>query len=43
VETATQLEFLQGLGCELIQGYYFAKPMPPLEAQKFCLKDVVTD
>jgi len=43
VETAAQLEFLQGLGCELIQGYYFAKPMPPLEAQKFCLKDVVTD
>ena len=28
IETAEQLEFLAELGCELGQGYYFAKPMP---------------
>jgi len=28
VETREQLEFLRGEGCEEIQGYYFARPMP---------------
>ncbi|MDD2972923.1 MAG: EAL domain-containing protein [Lachnospiraceae bacterium] len=28
VETEEQYEFLQSIGCEYIQGYYFAKPMP---------------
>ena len=28
VETREQVEFLRGLGCEYVQGYYFAKPMP---------------
>jgi diguanylate cyclase (GGDEF)-like protein/PAS domain S-box-containing protein len=28
VETAEQLEFLRDEGCEFIQGYYYAKPMP---------------
>jgi len=27
VETREQLEFLQGLGCEMFQGYYLGKPM----------------
>jgi diguanylate cyclase (GGDEF)-like protein/PAS domain S-box-containing protein len=31
IETAEQMEFLRGLGCEMGQGYFFAKPMP-LEA-----------
>lgn len=28
VETARQVEFLKKAGCDYIQGYYFAKPMP---------------
>jgi EAL domain-containing protein (putative c-di-GMP-specific phosphodiesterase class I) len=33
VETATQREHLQALGCEHGQGYYFARPMPQAELQ----------
>jgi diguanylate cyclase (GGDEF)-like protein len=28
VETAAQLDSLRRLGCDFVQGYYFAKPMP---------------
>ncbi|MDD3360932.1 MAG: EAL domain-containing protein [Hespellia sp.] len=28
VETKTQLEFLRTIGCECVQGFFFAKPMP---------------
>lgn len=28
VETAEQVEYLTGAGCDMFQGYYFAKPMP---------------
>ena len=28
VEDKEQVEFLEKLGCDMIQGYYFAKPMP---------------
>lgn len=28
VETESQLEFLRGAGCSLMQGYYFKQPMP---------------
>ena len=34
VETKEQYEFLRNIGCELIQGYYFAKPTPLEEFQK---------
>jgi EAL domain-containing protein (putative c-di-GMP-specific phosphodiesterase class I) len=27
VESKEQLEFLQSIGCDMIQGYYFYKPM----------------
>ncbi len=35
VETQEQLHLLQTMGCDVIQGYYFAKPMPLDEAIKF--------
>lgn len=28
VETAQQINFLRSVGCDYVQGYYFAKPMP---------------
>lgn len=28
VETQEQIDFLKKIGCDIIQGYYFAKPMP---------------
>lgn len=31
VETAGQLEIIQRMGCKLVQGYYFYKPMPAKE------------
>ncbi len=31
VETIEQVEFLKSLGCDIAQGYYFAKPMPSTE------------
>jgi predicted signal transduction protein with EAL and GGDEF domain len=32
VETAEQLAILQQLGCDEVQGYYIARPVPPAEA-----------
>lgn len=34
IETKEQAEFLQEIGCDYIQGYYFAKPMPVQEFEK---------
>ena len=31
VEIKEQVDFLADLGCDMIQGYYFAKPMPKNE------------
>lgn len=28
VETKEQVDFLRGIGCEYVQGFYYAKPMP---------------
>ncbi|MEO3384996.1 EAL domain-containing protein [Mesorhizobium sp. CAU 1741] len=35
VETAEQAAFLKGLGCNSLQGYLFARPMPPEELPIF--------
>lgn len=38
VETGEQLKLLNGLGCDVAQGYYFSRPIPKLEMMKFDLK-----
>lgn len=35
VETKSQLKLLEDMGCNLIQGYYFAKPMSDADTLKF--------
>ena len=34
VETEEQVKYLRKHGCDMIQGYYFYKPMPASEVQK---------
>ena len=40
VETVGQLELLKGLGCDLVQGYYFSRPVPPEEFEKLIEKEL---
>ncbi|MEG0355763.1 MAG: EAL domain-containing protein, partial [Lachnospiraceae bacterium] len=35
-ETVTQVEFLRSVGCDYVQGYYFAKPMPIELYEELC-------
>ncbi len=37
VEEASQVEKLKEMGCELIQGYYFSKPVPAEEFNRFII------
>ena len=34
VETKEQMEKLRAIGCDIIQGYYFSKPLPAEEFNK---------
>jgi predicted signal transduction protein with EAL and GGDEF domain len=34
VETSHQLEYLESNKCDMIQGYLFSKPLPPVEVEK---------
>lgn len=35
VETAEQMFTLKTMGCDIIQGYYFSKPLPPAEFEEY--------
>ena len=35
VETVEQMHALKSMGCDVIQGYYFSKPVPPEEYERF--------
>ncbi len=35
VETEEQLNALKAMGCDLVQGYYFSKPLPAMEYERF--------
>ena len=37
VEKKEEVDFLDSIGCDLIQGYYFAKPMPSVEFKEYLL------
>ena len=37
VETKEQVEFLKKAGCEMLQGYYFSRPLPFEESLQNCL------
>ncbi|MEM1486051.1 EAL domain-containing protein [Oscillospiraceae bacterium PP1C4] len=36
VETKEQVDFLSTIGCDIVQGYYFAKPTPIERFEKLC-------
>lgn len=40
VETQSQLDTLKKMGCEIIQGYYFSKPVPPADFVPFIEKEL---
>ncbi len=40
VETKEQMELLKELGCDIIQGYYFSKPLPPEEFEALIEKEI---
>jgi diguanylate cyclase (GGDEF)-like protein len=35
VETGADLDLLRSFGCQLMQGYYFSKPLPPHELERW--------
>lgn len=37
VEDESQVETLRNMGCEIIQGFYFSKPVPPEEFEEFII------
>ena len=39
VETIEQVDFLKCIGCEYAQGYYYAKPMPVADYEKFIARE----
>ena len=37
VETEVQLDYIRNIGCPIVQGYYFARPMPEADAKELAL------
>ena len=40
VETEEQVKLLKDAGCELVQGFYFSKPLPPEEFEELIKKEL---
>ena len=38
-----QLRLLKDVGCDLIQGFYFSRPVPPEEFEKLIEKEIATE
>lgn len=43
VEKASQVKFLRSIGCDYVQGYYFAKPMPVSEYEPYIEGNMLFD
>lgn len=43
VETKEQMEMLKSIGCDIIQGYYFSKPVPAEDFNKLIIKQIEED
>lgn len=43
VEKEGQLELLRQAGCDLVQGYFFSRPLPPEEFEKLILRELEID
>ena len=41
IETKEQVEFLKKIGCDIIQGYYFSKPITISEFEEKYLRTIV--
>ena len=39
VETEEQIRMLKNTGCDYVQGYYFSRPLPPDEFERFIAKE----
>ena len=40
VETEQQLGMLKDAGCDLVQGYYYSRPVPPEEFERLIVKEI---
>jgi len=40
VETAEQARYLDSLDCDVMQGYYFSRPLPEAQARAFIIHGV---
>ena len=40
VETRTQVELLKKMGCDMVQGYYFARPLPAADFEARIIKNL---
>jgi EAL domain-containing protein (putative c-di-GMP-specific phosphodiesterase class I) len=43
VETEGQLNILQKGGCDLVQGYFFSRPLPPEEFEKLIERELAVE
>lgn len=39
VETKEQLDLLRNMGCDYVQGYYYARPMPTMEFESYLVNE----
>ena len=39
VETENQMLMLKNAGCDVVQGYYFSRPVPPEEFERFIIRE----